>query len=141
MSDEIIKQLKLDEGFRSKPYRDTVGKLTIGYGRNLDDVGITDGEAEVLLWNDVNIATRTLKVNQPWTSQLSDARLGVLVNMCFNLGFPTLAQFQRFLTCLKNDNFEEAAREMEDSRWAQQVGDRAQRLMLQMRTDVWQFKK
>ena len=41
----IEEQLILHEGLRLKPYRDTVGKLTIGVGRNLDDVGITRAEA------------------------------------------------------------------------------------------------
>jgi lysozyme len=140
MEDELIKQLKGDEGFRPKPYKDTVGKLTVGYGRNLDDVGISEGEAATLLWNDVNIAIHTLKVKLPWVTQLSEARLGVLTNMCFNLGFDTLSQFSKFLTYLKNDDFEGAAQEMEHSRWAQQVGARAQRLILQMRTDQWIYK-
>lgn len=37
------------EGLRLKPYHDTVRKLTIGIGRNLDDVGITHEEALILL--------------------------------------------------------------------------------------------
>ena len=49
MLQDLIEDLKRDEGFRSHPYRDTVGKLTIGYGRNLDDVGISEREAEQLL--------------------------------------------------------------------------------------------
>lgn len=52
--DDIILDLKLDEGLRLKPYRDTVGKLTIGIGRNLDDVGISEAEAEYLLSNDLD---------------------------------------------------------------------------------------
>jgi lysozyme len=139
--DELTTQLKADEGFRSKPYKDSVGKLTIGYGRNLDDVGLSQGEGDTLLWNDINLALHTVQVNLPWIAQLSEARRGVLVNMAFNMGMATLLCFQKMLTAVKNGDFETAAKEMEESRWAQQVGARAQRLVLQMRTDRWVFQE
>ena len=140
MTDELLKQLKQDEGFRAKPYKDTVGKLTIGYGRNLDDVGISQGEAETMLWNDANIVIHSLKVNYPWVTQLSEARFGVLCNMCFNMGLATLSTFTKFLGSVHLGEYEAAAREMEMSRWAQQVGPRAKRLVQQMRTDQWIYQ-
>jgi lysozyme len=139
MIDELTNQLKKDEGLRLKPYKDIVGKTSIGYGRNLDDVGISEGEADTLLWNDINIATKSLEVHLPWVTQLSEARRGVLVNMTFNMGLAGLEDFPRMLTCLKNGDFEGAAREMENSKWAKQVGARAQRLILQMRSDKWMY--
>ena len=51
---KVLSDLELDEGFRSKPYRDVVGKLTIGFGRNIEDNGITKPEARQLLFNDVS---------------------------------------------------------------------------------------
>lgn len=140
MTDELLKQLKQDEGFRGKAYRDTVGKLTIGYGRNLDDVGISEPEASALLWNDANLACRTLAVEMPWTRSLSEARRGVLENMCFNMGIATLKCFPKMLDCIQSGKYEAAAIEMENSKWAKQVGPRAQRLIQQMRTDQWQFQ-
>ena len=47
-------QLERHEGLRLKPYRDTVGKLTVGYGRNLEDVGISRDEADFMLDNDID---------------------------------------------------------------------------------------
>jgi lysozyme len=139
--DELSTQLKGDESVRLKPYRDSVGKLTIGVGRNLDDVGISQGEAEQMLWNDINMVVKMLTVHLPWVTQLSEARLGVLCNMCFNLGLERLQGFPRMLDRLKSGDFEGAATEMENSKWAKQVGARAQRLIVQMRTDQWVFNQ
>jgi lysozyme len=139
MQEELTKQLKLDEAFRSKPYKDTVGKLTIGWGRNLDDVGVSQGEAETLLWNDINVATKSLRVSLPWVTTLSEARLGCLINMAFNLGLPTLLCFTKMLKAVEAGDYETAAREMESSKWAQQVGARAHRLAMQMRTNQWVY--
>lgn len=139
MIEDLVAQLKADEGFRPKVYRDTVGKATIGWGRNLDDVGVSVGEAETLLWNDINITIHTLKVELPWTSQLSDARFGVLCNMTFNMGLPTLLCFTKMLAAVKSGDYEEAAKQMESSKWASEVGARAHRLALQMRLDEWRY--
>jgi lysozyme len=52
----------------------------------------------------------------------------VAVNMCFNLGEPRLSKFKKFIAAINEENWETAAAEMLDSRWAQQVGERAVRL-------------
>lgn len=66
--DRLKAQLVIDEGLRLRPYRDSVGKLTIGCGRNLDDVGITAAEAMMLLDNDVSRVERELvaRLPAPW---------------------------------------------------------------------------
>jgi len=127
-------QLKTDEGLRLKPYRCTAGALTIGYGRNLDAVGITEEEADLMLRVDVEIAERGAKalVGNVW-DQLSPARQAVLINMTFNLGRTRLAAFKNFLAALRAADYQTAADEMLDSRCANQVGDRATRLADQMR--------
>jgi len=135
---DIFEQLKRDEGLRLKPYTDTVGKLTIGIGRNLDDVGISEAEANYLLGNDVAIATSALRQRLPWVDDLDEARLGVLQNMCFNLGIGGLLKFPSMLGKLQQKLYDEAAAEMMDSAWYHQVGDRAKRLVLQMQKGEWQ---
>lgn len=127
-------QLKTDEGLRLKPYHCTAGALTVGYGRNLDAVGITEEEADIMLRADVEIAERGAKalVGNVW-DQLSPARQAVLINMTFNLGRTRLAAFKNFLAALRATDYNTAASEMLDSRWANQVGDRATRLADQMR--------
>ena len=126
-------QLMADEGNKRFPYRCTAGKLTIGVGRNLDDVGISDDEIKYLLNNDIyraEIAARTLF---PSFDSLSDARKAVLINMAFNLGQTRLAGFKRLREAVEAKAWEQAAVEMLDSKWAVQVGQRAQRLAQQMR--------
>lgn len=127
-------QLKLDEGVKRFPYRDTVGKLSIGVGRNLDDVGLAEDEINFLLNNDIYRAEITARTLCAGFDRLSDARKAVLINMAFNLGQTRLAGFRRFLEAVKELDWEQAAKEMLDSRWSQQVGQRAVRLANQMRT-------
>lgn len=134
----IIDQLKRDEDIKLKPYRDTKGKLTIGIGRNLDDVGISHGESEFLLCNDVARAKQSLLARLPWVNAMDDVRQSVLVNMCFNMGIDRLLEFRRTLGLIQLGQYANAAVEMLDSEWATEVGDRAKRLSKQMATGLWQ---
>lgn len=134
----LADQLRRDEGFRAHPYRDSVGKVTVGYGRNLDDVGLSEAEADFLLSSDIEAATMRLESTFPWTMGLDEVRKSVLLNMTFNMGIAGLAQFRQMLEAVKTGDYAGAAREMLDSKWAQQVGSRAQRLSIQMESGVWQ---
>lgn len=133
MTPQGIAQLKQDEDLRLKPYRCTADKLTIGYGRNLEDSGISKDEAEYLFSNDVKEAESELRHAFPWFEELSETRKDVLVNMRFNLGMPRLLGFKKFLKALSLGEYETAAHEMMNSLWAEQVGDRAKRLANQIR--------
>lgn len=135
---DIFDQLRRDEGLILHPYRDSVGKITIGIGRNLDDVGISEKEADFLLANDVNSATVALEANFPWTMGLDDARKGALVNMTFNMGIRGLSEFRDFLAKMQAGDFRAAAGAMLDSLWARQVGPRATRLSIQIESGAWQ---
>jgi lysozyme len=130
--DVLTAELIRDEGVRLKPYRDTVGKLTIGVGRNLDDVGITLAEAMVLLGHDITWAVHELETALPWFKDLDPVRQRVLCNMCFNLGLARLLGFRNTLAAVARGDYTQAAIEMMDSKWATQVGDRAKRLAKMM---------
>jgi lysozyme len=110
---------------------------TIGYGRNLEAVGLSLPEAAGLLQNDLDRAIAALARRWPWTGMLAEARLGALIAMCFNLGAAKLAEFTKMWAALKEGDFDRAAAEMLDSRWARQVGARARRLAQQMRSGAW----
>ena len=131
-------QLRRDEGWRSKAYKDSVGKLTIGYGRNLDDVGISPDEGALMLQNDIQNATARLETAFPWTLGLDDVRRGALLNMTFNMGVGGLAQFKDFLAKMQAGDWQGASVAMLDSKWADQVGARAQRLAIQVESGTWQ---
>lgn len=133
MSDRLRDLLIKHEGVRLKPYTDSVGKLTIGCGRNLDDLGITEREALVLLENDIVRTRREVSGFFPWFKDLDEVRQDVMINMAFNLGLPRLLGFQKMLVAVKHQDWEEAAKQMLDSKWAEQVGSRALELSNMMR--------
>ncbi len=134
----VVDMLKYDEGFRNHPYLDTKGKWTIGWGRNLTDVGISEDEAVLMLRNDVEKAVfgaRTLVAN--W-SELAEARQAVLVDMVFNLGYQGAANFKRMLSAVSAGDYGRAAAEMKLSQWYAQVGDRAVRLVRMMESGTYE---
>lgn len=131
---QLQKQLVLHEGCRLKPYRCTGGKLTIGIGRNLDDAGISRDEAMLLLRNDMARAIGAVRTELPWVDKLDDVRQRVLVDMAFNLGIDGLLAFKNTLVAVASGDYDRAATEMLNSRWAGQVGERARRLARMMRT-------
>lgn len=135
---QLTAQLHRDEGLSLRPYTDTVGKTTIGYGRNLSGTGISQDEADYMLANDITRAQTAVAQEIPWATNLDDARFGVLVNMAFNMGIGGLLSFRQALAMIRAGQYQEAAAQMLQSAWARQVGDRAQRLSKQMLTGVWQ---
>ncbi len=126
--DRLIADLTRDEGMRTELYADTVGKQTIGVGRNLTDNGITKQEALLMLGNDIDNVEAELDHRVPWWRDMPvDAQLA-LANMCFNLGWPRLSKFVNMLAALEVGNYRIAADQALDSRWAEQVGGRAMRI-------------
>lgn len=125
---KLLADLERDEGLRLKPYTDTVGKLTIGIGRNLDDVGISEEEARYLLGNDVEWAIEEMDRSMPWWRTMPEPAQRALGNMAFNLGMPTLRKFRNMLIALQAGDYRKAAEEALDSRWAKQVKGRADRI-------------
>lgn len=133
-NDKLLKQLDLHEGLELKPYKDTVGKITIGVGRNLTDRGISKEEAYYLLRNDVSITITDLDKNLSWWKTLDEVRQRVLADMCFNLGISKLLGFKNTLELIRKGDYESAASAMLNSLWAKQVKGRAIRLANMMRT-------
>jgi lysozyme len=136
--EELVKQLKRHEGLRLKPYKCTANKTSIGVGRNLDDIGISEKEAEMLLLNDIEEAKRQLAAHFPWTADLDEVRLAALINFTFNVGIGTVAKFVNAMALLKDGKYDMAAEEFLQSRWANQVGQRAIDVTEQIRTGEWQ---
>lgn len=129
MNEALLRQeLIRDEGLRLKPYRCPAGKLTLGVGRNIEDMGITEKEANTLLMNDIARIMDELDAHLPWWGILSDARRRALINMAFNLGVPRLLGFRKMIEALRQDEYDTAADEALDSAWAVQVGSRAHRI-------------
>jgi lysozyme len=126
-------QLMRHEGVELKPYTDTVGKVTIGIGRNLTDKGITHDEAMFLLESDVDECVADCQTF-PWFAGLSPVRQRVILDMRFNLGPSRLRGFHNTLAAVGRGDYEKAAKGMLASKWASQVKGRAVRLAEMMRT-------
>lgn len=131
---DLIAQLRRHEGLRLRPYRCTADKLTIGIGRNLDDVGINEEEAVYLLVNDINRVVKELQRDFLVFDRLDDVRKVVLIDMCFNLGISRLRMFKKMFAAIDEKDWTLAAAEMVDSRWCSQVGQRCKTLKLMMET-------
>lgn len=130
-----LKNLLLQhESYRQFPYVDKSGHLTIGIGRNLDNRGISLPEAYYLVDEDILYFSNKLSHYLKFFHELSDCRQIVLVNMCFNLGIQGFLGFTQMILALEAHDYERAAQEMLDSKWALQVGDRAKELAHAMRT-------
>jgi lysozyme len=113
----IEDDLIIDEGMVLKPYRCSSGKLTIGVGRNIEDVGISEDEARYLLRNDIRNCIADLNSMNIYRTDLSLNRWCVLVNMRFNLGPNRFRQFKKMLSAIYLKDFEKAADEMVNSKW------------------------
>ena len=126
------KLIKKHEGLRLKPYRCSSQKITIGYGRNLQDNGITLEEAETMLQHDVGAAIKEAE-SLPFFASLNEPRQAVIVDMVFNLGLPRFGMFKKMIAAIECELWHVAANEMLNSRWARQIGKRANTLSEMMR--------
>lgn len=140
MHEELIAQLRRDEGERLSVYFDTLGFATIGIGRMVDarrGGGITREESTYLLMNDINKIDRQLQERLPWVVTLTPERRGVLMNMAFQLGIDGLMSFKRTLAFVQQGEYAKAAEAMLASKWATQTPDRAKRLTQQLLSSAW----
>ena len=117
--------IKRNEGLRLKPYLCKAGKLTIGYGRNLEAKGISYKEAEYLFRNDLKIVAKQVANRIEFYRKLSYKRKMVLVDMAFNMGIEGLLGFKKMLAAMKRREFLEAGKELMRSKYAEQVKTRA----------------
>ncbi len=128
MQAETFKQLKDHikeyEGLSNVLYKCTSNKISIGYGRNLEDVGISKDEAEYLLKNDVEIALDEVSEHFDMPNLPEPAQI-VLVDMCFNMGISRLLNFRNMIKAIQDDDWDKAADELLDSKYAAQTKRRA----------------
>ena len=128
----LVAQLIFHEGERLTPYQDTVGKWTIGVGRNLTDRGISVHTSRQMLDEDITECETDL-YTFGWYQALTPLRQRVLLDMRFNLGPSRFRQFKNTLGAVARGDYEAASRGMLASKWAKQVGARAVRLAEWMR--------
>lgn len=145
-------QIKHGEGLRLKAYKDTLGILTIGYGHNcqaspvpgVSTVGdaISQETADMLFTEDLSKAVSGIRSALPWIGKLVPARQAVLFDMAFNMGLGVrgkagLLSFGNTLALIEAGDYAQASRNMLQSKWARQVGNRAVKLARQMDFGEW----
>ena len=129
--------IKIDEGCRLKVYKDIKEINTIGWGRNLDDVGITQSEADLLLHHDLANVIGGIAIAFPWFNYLSEVRQAVVINMVFNMGLPRFKLFKNTIRYIHSELWSHAAAEILDSKAARELPIRYNRLSQMMLTDKW----
>jgi len=130
--DALQAELTVDEGRNLRLYVDSRGYASIGIGRNLTSNGITAAECEAMFQHDVDEAVADLDHFIPWWRTLPPARQRVMVNLTFNMGWPTLSTFRRFLARMEQQDWAGAAAELRASQWWHQVGERGPRMVARL---------
>lgn len=136
----LVKMLKRHEGVRSKVYICSAGYETIGVGRNIAEsgLGLSDDEINYLLENDIKRVKEELTDSYFWFPAMNEARQDALVDISFNLGQTRLRGFVKALEAMSREQFDIAADEFMDSKWSQQVGNRATEVTEMIRTGEYQ---
>lgn len=147
----MAQELRRDEGEKLVAYMDSLGYWTIGVGHLIDphkggnpapfgtdlrnNHAITPDQSEQLLLGDIDAKMAELDEKLPWWRNLSEVRQRVILNMAFNLGVAGLLMFKNTLAAVLRSDYAAAARGMLASKWATQVGARAERLAYMMEHD------
>ena len=133
----LLETLKRHQGVRYYVYRDHLGYETIGVGRCINravGLGLSPDEVEYLLINDVQRCIEELDGAFEWFKDLDEVRREAMINLCFNLGLTKLRKFVNALEAMKQRNYNKAATEFLNSKWANQVGERSREVAQMIRT-------
>jgi len=135
---KLIETLRRHEGVKNTLYKCTSDKWTIGVGRNLEDVGLSEEEIDMLLLNDIKRTKELMDDYIPWHNDLDEVRQEALINFVFNVGIGTTMKFKNAMAALEAHDYDTAAVEMLDSNWAKQVGSRAEEVTQMIKTGEYQ---
>jgi lysozyme len=138
---KLTEMLRRHEGVETHAYKCTAGKITIGVGRNIDPaggIGLSDDEIEMMLENDAARCAEELGREFQWFSGLDDVRRDAMIDLCFNIGITSLRNFKMANAAMAEDDYDKAADEYMDSKWASQVGNRAKEICAMIRTGEYQ---
>ena len=140
ITENLIKQIKYDEGVVLEVYKDHLGYDTCGVGHLITDLNpehgcevgtpITQERCDGYLVDDLNVSfNECIILYQPWFKDFPQEVKEILINMMFNLGRPRLTKFKNFNKAIMRKDWKSAAVEGRDSLWHRQVTKRAERLM------------
>lgn len=148
---DAITQIMRDEAKRYRLYNDITGeylpplpatvdgrhpKRSVGYGRNVDDVPFSDDEIRLMLANDYKKVQIALSVYD-WYIGLNEPRKASIENMTFNMGVHGVLGFHHMIAAIVAEDWDTAGIQCDDPHWHSEVGERATRVAIQLRTGVW----
>ena len=136
MKSELERMLIRHEGKRSLPYECSAGKITVGVGRNLEDNPLTEEEIMYLLRNDIARCEKELN-RYSWFRMMDKPRQDACLDLLFNIGLTRFLQFRRMIKAFENRDYDLASKELLDSKYALQVGARANELSEIIRTNKY----
>lgn len=129
--------LKRHEGVRRFPYFCPANQITVGAGRNIQQIPFSDDEIELMLSNDIKRVTDELDKTFPWFQYLEGARRDAFICIGYNLGINRLLSFKKALKSMSSGDWENSAYHFRDSRWSAQVGHRATELTQMIQTNKY----
>ena len=124
----LIDEIKLHEGFRSKPYKCTEGYLTIVYGQRLDYIEVDEETAEKWLMEKVDKIKNKLDLKFSWYSKAPQEVQDIVVNMSYQMGVSGFSKFKKTIKYLEQGLYHKASSEMLDSLWSRQTPERSKEL-------------
>ena len=127
--DTLIEDIKMEEGYRSSVYLDTLEKPTIGYGFLIDSLELQEDICQLILMRKLEKLIKTIKFNFKWFDDMPEKVQDVVINICYQLGVSGFSKFKKTIQFMKNKQWDKASIEMLDSKWArEQTPQRALRL-------------
>lgn len=143
---KLKRLISLQEGYRQFAYDDATGlsvhgkgKISIGYGRNLEEKGISPIEADMMLDNDIDYFMQQLESKLDFFDKLDEVRKAVLVDMAFNLGIKGLLEFKNMISFMEKKNYIEASKQLLDSDAARHLVKRYNDLAIMLVSGEWVF--
>ena len=136
MKSELERMLIRHEGKRSLPYECSAGKITVGVGRNLEDNPLTEEEIMYLLRNDIARCEKELN-RYSWFRMMDQRRQDACLDLWLTIGLTRFLQFRRMIKAFENRDYDLASKELLDSKYALQVGARANELSEIIRTNKY----
>ena len=124
----LIKQIKHHEGYRSRVYKCTEGYDTIGYGFAVKDLVLSEEVCEMILIEKLEFLEKSIKNRFSWYEESPQVIKEVVMNMCYQLGASGFSKFKKTVSYLSKGDYKSASVEMLDSNWARQTPNRAKDL-------------
>ena len=143
MIEDLKNEIKADEGCVNSVYLDHLNLKTLGVGHLVTEwdeeydkpVGTTvsDDRVNELFEKDINVTLEECRYLYDNFDNLPEEVQKIIGNMMFNLGRPRLSRFHKMKKAVLDKDWQEAANQMQDSKWYEQVTNRAERLCERMR--------